>query len=72
MKFGEESLQVAVANYLRYQYPNSLFLHTPNEGKKNMRQGTRLKKMVVVFNRLSNSINDFKTHIQIKNENTDF
>lgn len=30
----EQHLQMQVIEYIRYQYPNILFFHTPNEGRK--------------------------------------
>lgn len=42
--FKEDNLQIAVANYLRYQYPNILFAHIANERKTTHQQGARLKQ----------------------------
>lgn len=47
MKHLEDSLQIAVADYLRLQYTDLLSWHTPNGGKRNKREAARLKRMGV-------------------------
>ncbi len=44
----EGDLQMAVAKYLRLQYPDILWFHTPNEGKRRFLEAVRLKKMGVL------------------------
>lgn len=43
----EDDLQMAVADYLRMQCPSLLWLHVPNGGKRNAREGARFKRMGV-------------------------
>lgn len=43
----EDSLQIAVADYLRLQYPYVLFCHIPNGGSRNAIEGAKLKRMGV-------------------------
>lgn len=47
MRTKEDSLQIAVADYLKLQYPNVLWWHTPNGGARNPIEGAKLKKMGV-------------------------
>jgi hypothetical protein len=44
MKHGEDNLQIAAANFLRYQYPQLLWWHTPNGGKRKYSEAIRFKK----------------------------
>lgn len=48
MRHEEDNLQVSCIRYLRLQYPDSLFFHVPNGGKRNPREGARFKKMGVL------------------------
>lgn len=41
----EQTLHIAVAQYIRHQYPNILFCHVPNGGKRNPREAGKLKAM---------------------------
>lgn len=41
----EDSLQVAVMDYIRYQYPYILAFHVPNGGSRNPIEGSKLKRM---------------------------
>lgn len=43
----EDSLTIAVANYLRLQYPDVLFTHIANERKTSVIHGAKLKRMGV-------------------------
>lgn len=43
----EEHLQVAVADYLRLQYPKILFAHIANERQTTPQRGAKLKRMGV-------------------------
>ena len=43
----EDSLNIAVATYLRMQYPTVLFCHIPNGGYRNAREGAKFKMMGV-------------------------
>ena len=43
----EDSLQVAIANYLRLQYPKAFWCHPPNGGKRNVIEAAKFKKMGV-------------------------
>lgn len=43
----EEALQIAVADYIRYQYPKVLFCHVANERKTSKGRGGKLKAMGV-------------------------
>lgn len=46
--FGEEDhLHIQVCNYLKFQYPNVLFHHSPNEGKRGYVQQAKIKAMGV-------------------------
>ncbi len=45
MKFLEDNMAMSVATYLKMQYPDVLFSHMPLGGKRNAREGLRLKKM---------------------------
>ena len=45
MKHLEDNLQIAVANYLKLQYPGVLFCHIPNGGNRSAREGARFKAM---------------------------
>lgn len=47
MRHLEDSLQMAVAKFLALQYPDLLWWHTPNGGKRNAREAGRLKAMGV-------------------------
>lgn len=47
MRSKEDSLQIAVADYLRLQYPKALWIHCPNGGSRNAIEGAKLKKMGV-------------------------
>lgn len=44
----EDDLQILVMNYLRYQYPNALFFHTPNGGYRNPLEAKKMKRMGVL------------------------
>lgn len=44
----EDALQIAVANYIRLQYPNVLFFHVPNGGKRNVIEASKFKRMGVL------------------------
>jgi hypothetical protein len=48
MKRPEQELQIAVANYIRLQYPKAMFCHIPNERKTSHHQGKILKEMGVL------------------------
>ncbi len=41
----EDSLQIAVMDYIKYQYPNILAFHVPNGGSRNVIEGAKLKRM---------------------------
>ena len=41
---AEDSLQIAVMDYLRYQYPQVLAIHVANERATSPRQGALLKR----------------------------
>lgn len=43
----EDDLTTAVATYLRIQYPRALWFHVPNGGRRNAREGARMKAMGV-------------------------
>lgn len=43
----EEILQIAIADYLRLQYPNVLWWHTANERQTSPQRGAKLKRMGV-------------------------
>ena len=43
----EEILQIAVADYLRLQYPKALWWHTANERKAKVQYNAKLKRMGV-------------------------
>lgn len=43
----EDALNVAVANYIKLQYPNAFFAHVPNGGSRNVIEAVKLKKMGV-------------------------
>lgn len=43
----EETLQVAVADYLRMQYPKAMFCHVANERQTSPQRGAKLKRMGV-------------------------
>lgn len=43
----EESLTIAVADYLRLQYPNVLFTHIANERQTTPQRGAKFKRMGV-------------------------
>lgn len=46
MKHTEDALQIACANYCRVALPPSvLWWHTPNGGRRNVREAARLKRM---------------------------
>lgn len=47
MRHLEDSLQMNVVQYLDYQYPQLLYWHTPNGGKRNPREAARFRKMGV-------------------------
>ena len=48
LKLGkEDSLQIAISNYLRLQYPHVLFCHIANERKTTPQRGKKLKRMGV-------------------------
>lgn len=47
MKHLEDALQIQCATWLRRQYPKLLWWHTPNGGKRAMREAVRLKSMGV-------------------------
>ena len=44
---AEDSIQIAVADYLRLQYPNLLWFHVANERQTSPRHGAKLKRMGV-------------------------
>ncbi len=44
---AEDSLQIAVANYLRLAYPKVLWAHIANERQTSPQRGAKLKKMGV-------------------------
>lgn len=44
---AEDSLQIAVANYLRLAYPKVLWTHVANERQTSPQRGAKLKKMGV-------------------------
>ena len=44
----EDSLQIAVIDYLRYQFPHVLAFHCPNGGSRNAIEGAKLKRMGVL------------------------
>ena len=44
----ETQLQIAVADYLRYQYRHVLFFHVPNGGARWKREAGKLKRMGVL------------------------
>lgn len=46
-KQPEQELQKAVASYLRYQYPQLLWFHVPNGGKRSKVEGAIFKAMGV-------------------------
>lgn len=48
MKGKEDSLQIAVATYLKLQYPHALWWHTPNGGSRNAIEAAKLKRMGVL------------------------
>lgn len=48
MRHIEDTLQMSVADYLRYQFPTLLWFHTPNGGKRHPREAARLKRMGVL------------------------
>jgi hypothetical protein len=48
MKHLEDDMTIAVANYLRMQYPSVLWTHSPNGGRRNPREGARFKRMGVL------------------------
>lgn len=43
----EDAMQIAVANYIRCQYPKVFWFHCPNGGKRNKIEAAKLKKMGV-------------------------
>lgn len=43
----EDNLQIAVADYLRLQYPKVLFTHIANERQTTPQRGAKLKRMGV-------------------------
>lgn len=43
----EDSMSVAVSDYLKFQYPKVLFSHIPNGGSRNAREGAKFKRMGV-------------------------
>ena len=43
-RFKEDDLQIAVATYMRCQYPNVLWTHIANERKATPQHGARLKR----------------------------
>lgn len=43
----EDGLQIAVADYLRLQYPNILWFHVANERQTSPQRGAKLKRMGV-------------------------
>lgn len=43
----EDALNVAVANYIRLQYPSVFFAHLPNGGSRNIIEAVKLKRMGV-------------------------
>ncbi len=45
--FAEDSLQIACATYLRAQYPNVVWFHSPNGGSRNRIEAAKLKQMGV-------------------------
>jgi hypothetical protein len=45
--FAEDSLQIACATYLRAQYPNVVWFHSPNGGSRNAIEAAKLKQMGV-------------------------
>lgn len=45
--FAEDSLQIACATYMRAQYPNALWFHSPNGGSRNAIEAAKLKQMGV-------------------------
>lgn len=48
MRHEEDNLQIAVADYLRYQCTHTIWWHTPNGGQRNPREGARFKRMGVM------------------------
>lgn len=48
MRHLEDSLQITIADHLRLYHPDVLWWHTPNGGKRNAREGARLKRMGVL------------------------
>ena len=44
----EDNLQKAVIRYLRLQYPDKLFFHVPNGGKRNLLEAAKFKAMGVL------------------------
>lgn len=47
MKHEEENLQIACVEWFKLQYPKIFIHHSPNGGKRNIREAARLKKMGV-------------------------
>ena len=45
MKAEEDKIQIAVANYMRLQYPKVLSTHFPSGGQRNVIVGAKLKRM---------------------------
>lgn len=48
MRHLEDDLQMAVADYLRFQCPSLMWWHTPNGGRRNAKEGARFKRMGVL------------------------
>lgn len=47
-QYPEDSLQQAVVQYIRLQYPHVLAFHVPNGGKRGKWEASRLKKQGVL------------------------
>jgi hypothetical protein len=45
---AEDTLHIAICEYLELQYPNVLFYHTPNEGKKSAFERFKASKLRVL------------------------
>lgn len=45
--YPEDQLQISVSQYLKMQYPQLLWWHTPNGGTRNKREGAKFKAMGV-------------------------
>lgn len=44
---NEDKLQIQIVSYVQYQYPDAIFTHCPNGGKRNVIEATKLKRMGV-------------------------